>query len=58
MKTFDIEPHVAGEVRLGSDREENVIWAGRMAERGNSERIWFDAASLVRQIGRAEVLAL
>ena len=44
MKIFDIEPHVAGEVRLGSDRDENVIWAGRVAERGNSERIWFDGS--------------
>ncbi len=44
MKTFDIEPHVAGEVRLGSDKGENVIWVGRVAERGNGERIWFDGS--------------
>ncbi|MFL5352679.1 ATP-binding protein [Archangium sp.] len=44
MKTFDIEPHVAGEVRIGSARSENVVWAGRMSERGNKERIIFDGS--------------
>lgn len=43
-KIFDIEPHVAGEVRLGSSRGDNLIWAGRMSERGNSEKIFFDGS--------------
>lgn len=44
MQVYDIEPHVAGEVRLGSDKGHNSIWAGRMAERGNGERIVFDGS--------------
>src|SRR5262245_24608184 len=44
MKVFEVEPHVAGEVRLGSNKDENVIWAGKVAERGNGERIWFDGS--------------
>jgi hypothetical protein len=44
MPRFDIEPRVAGEVRLGSDKGDNVVWAGRLAERGDPERIMFDGS--------------
>jgi hypothetical protein len=45
MPLYDLEPRVSGEVRLGSDKGENVIWAGRLAERGRSaEKIIFDAS--------------
>ena len=44
MKTFDVEPFVPGEVRLGSNKNDNVVWIGRTAERGNRERILFDGS--------------
>jgi hypothetical protein len=44
MPTFDVEPRVSGEVRLGSDRGDNVVWVGKVAEKGNSERIMFDGS--------------
>ncbi len=43
-KVFDIEPHVSGEVRLGSARGDNVVWVGRLSERANSEKIFFDGS--------------
>jgi hypothetical protein len=54
VKTFDIEPRVPGEVRIGSTKGENVIWAGRMAEVGNSERIIFDGSDnfVVLEVGK------
>lgn len=44
MKVFDIDPRVPGEVRIGSDKGDNVVWIGRMSERGNHERIFFDGS--------------
>ncbi len=54
MKTFDIEPRVAGKVFLGSDKRESVIMAGRMAEKGNSEPIMFDGSDnfVVLEVGK------
>lgn len=54
MKTFDIDPRVAGEVRIGSTRGENVIWAGAMAEQTNSDRIVFDGSDnfVVFEVGK------
>jgi hypothetical protein len=44
MKVFDIDPHVPGEIHFGSDKGENLVWVGRMSERGNGERITFDGS--------------
>jgi uncharacterized protein DUF87 len=54
MHTFDVEPRVAGEVRLGSDKGMNLIWAGRVAERGNQEKIIFDGSDnfVVLEVGK------
>lgn len=53
-KVYDIEPRVAGSVRLGSVRGENVIWAGRMSERGNPDKIYFDGSEnfVVLEVGK------
>jgi len=37
MKTFDIEPRVSGRVTLGSGKRENLVLAGRLAEKTNGE---------------------
>lgn len=54
MKTFDIEPRVAGKVHLGSDKRESVILAGRMAEKGNGEPLYFDGSDnfVVLEVGK------
>jgi uncharacterized protein len=54
MKTFDIEPRVNGKVRLGSDKGESTIVAGRMAEKGNAEQIVFDGSDnfVVFEVGK------
>ena len=54
MKTFDIQERVAGAVTIGSDRGQTVILAGRMAERGNREKIYFDASDnfVVLDVGK------
>lgn len=54
MKTFDVEPRVAGAVHLGSHKRETVILAGRMSERGNRESIFFDASEnfVVLEVGK------
>jgi hypothetical protein len=44
MPRFDIEPRVAGEVRVGSDKGDNLVYAGRVAERGDPEKIIFDGS--------------
>lgn len=52
--TFDLEPRVNGEVRIGSVRGQNVIYAGRLAERNNSSRIVFDGSEnfIVLEVGK------
>ena len=54
MRTFDIEPRVPGTVHLGSDKRESVILAGRMAEKGNSESVFFDGSDnfVVFEVGK------
>lgn len=54
MKTFDIEPRVAGKVRIGSTKGEAEIMAGRMAERGNQSEIIFDGSDnfVVFEVGK------
>ncbi len=54
MKKFDIAPHVAGEVRLGSTKGENLIWVGKVAERRNEDRLFFDGSDnfVVFEVGK------
>src|SRR5438045_3739932 len=54
MKTFDVEPRVAGRVHIGGQKRESVILAGRMAEKGNSEGIYFDGSDnfVVLEVGK------
>lgn len=51
---FLIEPRVAGKVHLGSDKRESVILAGRMAEKGNGDPIYFDGSDnfVVFEVGK------
>lgn len=54
MKKFDIEPRISGKVHLGSDKRESLILAGRLAERGNPEDLYFDASDnfVVFEVGK------
>ena len=54
MKTFDIEPRVAGKVRIGSTKGEAEVLAGRLAERGNQSEIIFDGSDnfVVFEVGK------
>src|SRR4051812_14958484 len=54
MKTFDIEPRVSGAVYLGSVKREAVVLAGRMAEKGNTENVYFDGSDnfVVFEVGK------
>jgi hypothetical protein len=54
MKVFDIEPRVPGSVHLGSNKRESVILAGKMAERGNTNPIYFDGSDnfVVFEVGK------
>jgi hypothetical protein len=54
MKTFDIEPRVAGKVRIGSTKAEAEVLAGRLAERGNQDDIIFDGSDnfVVFEVGK------
>jgi uncharacterized protein len=54
MKTFDVEPRVPGSVHLGATKRESVILAGRMAEKGNNESIYFDGSDnfVVFEVGK------
>jgi uncharacterized protein len=54
MKIFDVEPRVPGRVHFGSDKRESVILAGRMAEKGNSDEIYFDGSDnfVVFEVGK------
>src|SRR5205823_5019275 len=54
MKTFDVEPRVAGRVRLGSTKAEAEVLAGRMAEKGNQSDIIFDGSDnfVVLEVGK------
>ena len=54
MKIFDIQPRVPGKVRIGSNKGEVEIVAGRMAEKGNSDDIIFDGSDnfVVFEVGK------
>ncbi len=54
MKIFDIEPRVPGKVYLGSGKRESVILAGKMAEKGNTNSIYFDGSDnfVVFEVGK------
>src|SRR5438132_9595667 len=54
MKTFDIEPRVNGKVHIGGGKRESVILAGRMAEKSNSEPVYFDGSDnfVVLEVGK------
>jgi uncharacterized protein DUF87 len=54
MKRYDIEPKISGSVHLGSDKRESVILAGRLAERGNAEPVYFDGSDnfVVFEVGK------
>ncbi|MCK1580688.1 ATP-binding protein [Bradyrhizobium sp. 168] len=54
MKVFDIEPRVPGKVYLGSGKRESVILAGKMAEKGNTNSIYFDGSDnfVVFEVGK------
>jgi hypothetical protein len=54
MKTYDIEPRVAGRVWVGGTGRESVVLAGRLAERTNSENIYFDGSDnfVVFEVGK------
>src|ERR1700750_1081658 len=54
MKIFDIEPRVPGSVYLGSNKKDSVILAGKMAEKGNTSPILFDASDnfVVFEVGK------
>jgi uncharacterized protein len=54
MKLFDIEPRVNGDVSFGSNKAEAVVLAGRMAEKGNSNNVFFDGSDnfVVFEVGK------
>jgi uncharacterized protein len=54
MKTFDVEPRVSGKVHLGSNKRESLILAGRLAEKGNNEPLYFDGSDnfVVFEVGK------
>src|SRR5688500_17603943 len=54
MNIYDIEPRLNGEIHLGSDKGDNIVWAGRLSERGNAERIVFDGSDnfVVLEVGK------
>jgi len=54
MRIFDVEPRVNGRVVLGSRKQECVIVAGRLAEKGNEEPIEFDGSDnfVVFEVGK------
>ena len=54
MKTFDVEPRVAGTVHLGGTKRQSLILAGRMAEKGNTDEILFDGSDnfVVFEVGK------
>ena len=54
MRIFDIEPRISGRVHLGSTKRESVILAGRLAERGNRDPLYFDGSDnfVVFEVGK------
>lgn len=54
MKTYDIEPRVAGKVWVGGTKREAVVLAGRLAEKTNNEPLYFDGSDnfVVFEVGK------
>lgn len=54
MQTFDIEPRVIGNVHVGNHRRNNVIWAGKLAEKGTGGKVFFDGSDnfVVLEVGK------
>jgi len=54
VRTFDIEPRVVGSVTVGSQKNEAVVLAGRVAEKGNHEELFFDGSDnfVVFEVGK------
>jgi uncharacterized protein len=54
MKIYDIEPRVNGKVWVGGTKRDVVILAGRVAEKTNSEAIYFDGSDnfVVFEVGK------
>lgn len=54
LPVFDVEPRINGEVRIGSDRGDNLIYAGRIAEKNNSSKLVFDGSEnfIVMEVGK------
>ena len=54
MKIFDIEPRVAGKIQIGGTKREAMILAGKVAEKGNDEAIYFDGSDnfVVFEVGK------
>ena len=54
MKTYDIEPRVAGRVWVGGTARQAVVLAGRLAEKANNEALYFDGSDnfVVFEVGK------
>ncbi|MFC2171392.1 ATP-binding protein [Acidobacteriota bacterium] len=54
MRKFDIQPRIPGSVTIGGNKGESVIVAGRMAEKGESDSVFFDGSEnfVVLQVGK------
>jgi hypothetical protein len=54
MKTFDVEPRVVGSVTIGSQKNDAVVLAGKVAEKGNHEDLFFDGSDnfVVVEVGK------
>jgi uncharacterized protein len=54
MQTFDVEPRITGDVHVGDQRRRNVIWAGRIAEKGPGGNVFFDGSDnfVVLEVGK------
>lgn len=55
-QTFDIEPRITSDVHIGDTRRSNVIYAGKLAEKGPSTggRVYFDGSDnfVVLEVGK------
>lgn len=54
MKTFDVEPRVVGSVTVGGQKRDAIVLAGRVAEKGNHENLFFDGSDnfVVFEVGK------
>lgn len=54
MQIFDIEPRIIGDVYVGNHRRNNIIWAGKLAEKGTGGKVFFDGSDnfVVLEVGK------